>query len=497
MSLIRKILDRLTSRRELERIAAEARRATKLSTELSDKTDNVRTQVAELQRSVTRLERQLGERLLQYNLQLGRLSRAVDGPGENGHASETLGTRMVPMHADDLEFESWQSVGGGITHPDSEGREWIILDACPLCGAGEGTLVNPWNKLLLLERAPDDASARYDYTMCHACGVVSARRRPFGARYRFLLEHFGEVTAKRAKRGDGREIPNPVLNPYPLSAEEREELKRLVRRGIFVSDHLGLRSREYLASLLRDRFDNSGHADLLGSLVPLRNARVLEVRSRTGSILDALRQHWGAAVYAMPIWESQRVIVEELYGIPASELIDFDRFRIPFDGLFDLIICQHMVTHVVRPAEFFAELRAHLKPDGYLYLHNEPDDREFLSANQSILATLNPLHMQAFDQESLVRGLAANGFETVFVKEHDLSHLCLARRNDVTMVPMDDRQRKQRVESYEQAYDRAILRLDDQQRSRVAVEWDSVVARAVASGVAAFDDRGRLRLVAR
>ena len=186
-----------------------------------------------------------------------------------------------------------------------------------------------------------------------------------------------------------------------------------------------------------------------------------------------------------------------MYGIPATEVIDFARFRIPFDEPFDLIVCQHMLTHVIRPDELFGELRRCLKPGGHVYLHNEPDDIEFLSGNQSMIATLNPLHLQAFDQASLVRGLAANGFEAHFLVRRDLAHACLAQLSpEVRMTPLTDAPRNRRIERYRKAYDRAVLKLDERLRARVGDEWPGIVAHAVASGVAEFDKDGRLRLVA-
>jgi SAM-dependent methyltransferase len=323
--------------------------------------------------------------------------------------------------------------------------------------------------------------------------VLFASRRPSGARYRFLLQHFEEVTAKRA----GEAITNLVLNPRPLSEADRDQLRRLAARGVFVSDHAGLSRREYLAPLLRDRFENSLHTDVIGALLAPRGARVLEVRSRAGSILDGLRGAWGAEVYAMPIWESQQFLLREVYGIETSSTIDFDHFGIPFNGQFDLVICNHMITHAIRVGDFLATIRSRLKPGGHLYLHNEPDDAEFLKGSQSMLATLNPLHLQAFDQASLVRVLAANGFETRFVKHQKNETLfLLARVADRTPVTMSGPQRESRLTAYRQAYDRAVLRVDDVIRARLAGEWPEVVQRAVATGAAEFDERGQLRIVA-
>jgi SAM-dependent methyltransferase len=447
-------------------------------------------QVGALRDEVRTLRRECRDRLLQYHLQLGRLSRAVADAGDR---ETELSGRTVPVDPGQLDEVGWNAVGAE-TPPDPEGREWGLLDACPVCGHRDKTVVNPWNKFILTAKAPDPTAVRYDYAVCHDCGVLYASRRPQGGRYRFLLEHFGEVTAKR---GGTAEIQNRVLNPYPLSDADRAELDRRSAPGVFVSDHLRLSSKEYLAPLLRDRLANSVHIDIIGTLTNPRNGRVLEVRSRAGTILDGLRRAFNADVYAMPIWESQQYLLQKVYGIPTSELIDFERFQIPFDGLFDVIVCNHMFTHVLRPADFFAELRRRLKPGGYVYLHNEPDDVEFLEGNQSMLATLNPLHLQAFDQPSLVRALAANGFETVFLKRHNLAHLCLARVVETRMTSMDAVERQDRVETYRRAFARAVLAMDPHVRPRASSEWAGVVEYAVASGVAEFDEKGRLRLVAR
>jgi SAM-dependent methyltransferase len=448
-----------------------------------------------LQEEVREMRREMHARMLQYNHQLGRLSKVSNG--DEG-AARRLSGRALPTEAGDHDPPIWDVITDEGPFPDPDGREWLSLDACPVCGHAERTLVNPWNKLILIAKAPDQTSARYDYSVCHSCGVLYATRRPIGGRYHFLLAHFGEVVAKRGAGGTGR-ITNRLLNPYPLTDDDRAELRRLAAHGVFVSDHLGLTGKQYLAPLLRDRLENSIHTDILGSLIEPRGARVLEVRSRAGTILDGLRRAWGATVFAMPIWESQQFLLRELFDITTSPLIDFENFQVPFDGAFDLIVCNHMFTHALRPREFFAELRRKLNPGGHIYLYHEPDDAEFLAGNQSMFATLNPLHMQAFDQASMVRALAANGFETVFVKGRNLHHLVLARlaATPPQMVPISSRERDARIEAYRQAFDRAVLGVDEDLRPRVASTWSGAVERSVAAGVAEYDEKGRLRLVAR
>jgi SAM-dependent methyltransferase len=231
-------------------------------------------------------------------------------------------------------------------------------------------------------------------------------------------------------------------------------------------------------------------------LLTLRGARVLEVRPRAGTILEGLRRHFGADVYAMPIWESQQFILRELYGIQASELIDFDDFSIPFDEPFDLIVCNHMFNHAVRLDRFLAEVRGALKPGGHLYLYNEIDDSEFLTSGQSMIATMNPLHLQACDRSSLVRALSASGFEPVFVKGLDRRNFCLMRRVETPdWTPVSHADLKQRISRYQRARDRAVLRAPERLRGRFADVWSVTVERAVATGVARFDDGGTLRIV--
>ena len=461
-----------------------ARRSSTIEKKVSELDKDMRAIHAELRS----LRAELHERLLQYHLLLGRLSRV----GRRASSSPKLSGRTVPTAVAGRSTYQWRHVGDQPA-PDPEGREWLLLDACAACGSRERTLVNEFNKLIVLDKAPDETSARYDYAICHACGILYAARRPFGSRYRFLLENFGEVTAKV---GGDREIKNALLNPYPLSEDDREKLKRLASRGVFVSDHHGLASGQYLDGLLKDRFENSVHLDLIGSFLMPRRPRVLELRPRTGAISESLRRLFGAEVYVIPIWESQRFLLQEVYGIDSAGLVDYDRFDIPYEGTFDLIIGNHMFTHVIRPMDFFATLRQRLSPGGHIYFYNEPDDAEFLKGRQSMLATLNPLHMQAFDHKSLRRGLAANGFDVVFQKSRNLNHLVLARKADTTWTPMTDTERDRRIRAYRLARDRAILGLREELRARFADEWATVVERGVAEGIAEFDGSGRLRLVA-
>jgi SAM-dependent methyltransferase len=475
-------------------------RLTKISTELLEhvrgfgqQSTRSEARLNTLAREVQELRHELSARMLQNSLQLGQLAHAVRMHEPERPRTGRLAGRPIPLTMDPSAGElTWEDVGGGVTHPDPSGAEWQVLVSCPLCGCAERTLVLEWNKLLLLAKAPDRQSARYDYSVCHACGVTYAARRPIGRRFEFLLEHFGEVTGKASASG---RIPNPLLNHYPLSDEDKAQLRRMAAHGVWVSEHAGLPTTEYIEGALKDRFENSVHVDLLGNLVKPNGARVLEVRPRAGTIAESLRRLYNADVMVMPMWESQGFVLELLYGFTSKGVIDYDHFTIPFEGPFDLIVCNHILTHAVRPADFLSEIHAHLKPGGYVYLYNEPDDRHVLTEGKSLIAHLNPLHLQAFDRYALIRALAANGFEVTFIKGRNANHMCLARSSGtaVTWDPISPGKLAQRIETYREARSRAILKLPESMRQRVAGEWSSAIEHGLAAGALDFDDKGQLR----
>lgn len=366
------------------------------------------------------------------------------------------------------------------------GLGWLTLDACACCGHGASTLVCEYNRFLLRTTAIDGEPELYNYALCHGCGVVFARRRPGGARFRMLMERFNESLGRAT-------ATNPLLYPAPLDAVRRADLDQRAQAGVLVSEHLGMSRKAWLPGALRDRQANAVHVELIGSLLELRAPRVLEIRSRTGAILQGLRRLYQADVSSIAIFESQGRIAESLYAIPVLGLIDFEHFSIPGDGVFDLVISNHMITHAVAPSAFLQAIASRLAPGGHLYLYNEPDDGEFLSLQQSMFAVLNPFHLQTFDRESLVRLLAANGFETAFVSHTDQNFVCLARRSaEIRMLPMTAANLEERLQAYRVARDASILRLPEEARGRFAAEWSAVVERAVVAGNASVDERGRV-----
>ena len=396
----------------------------------------------------------------------------------------------MPLTVEDGEAPPPAAVQGGGAH------DILELDSCPVCLDTRSTQVCEYNKFLLLEHAPDAEASVYNYAMCHGCGVVFARRRPTGSRYTRLVERFDETIGRSGRPGAGKRGPaGAMLNPTKLTPEERSDLRGRVARGVFVSEHAGLDGDTYLPALLRDRMSNSQHAEILTSLLHFEAPRVLELRPRTGSIGAVLKRAWNADVYGLPLFEGQQLLNREAYGHTVDHLLDYDHFSIPYPGAFDLVVANHMITHAVRPREFLDLVRERLAPGGHLYLYNEPDDAEFLEQGQSMINTLNPFHLQAFDPDSLLRGLGAAGFEPVFMT-HERGNLIVVAKpaaRDQAFTPMSDEQRDERLAKYGQARDLAILRVPPRVRSRFAGEWEQVAERALEAGHAEMTSGGKLR----
>jgi SAM-dependent methyltransferase len=369
------------------------------------------------------------------------------------------------------------------------------LTACPVCGEAARTPVCRYNKMITMAAVPDADAALYDYVLCHRCGVVYAARRPAGPRFAWLLEHF-EESLGRAQMGV-RRAGKLTLSSYELDDAARAQLRALAAHGVFVSEHTGLTPKDFLWQLQADRFANSRHVELLGSLLPLKVPRVLEIRSRLGSISEGLRRLYGARVAAMAMFPNQRFLIQEVYGIRADAPLDFDRFTVPYDPPFDLIIANHMLTHSLRPGEFLAAVRDALAPGGHIYFFNEPLEDEFLRDEKSMFNTLNAFHLQTFNRESFVRAVRMSGFEVVHVGREGRSLFCLARKADgpVAVDPMSEAEQRQRRVAYRRAYDLSIVLLPEHARPRFADVWEKTLERVKDRGLLAEDVRGRLRVM--
>jgi cyclopropane fatty-acyl-phospholipid synthase-like methyltransferase len=361
------------------------------------------------------------------------------------------------------------------------------LDACPVCATQAHTPVLEFNRFILHEEIPAGEQIRSDYALCHGCGLLYSGRRPSGGEYVDLLVNFNESLGRAVAE------TNVVLFPGELTPEQREDIRRRAQAGALVSEDTPLGPQDHL-DLLGDRLSTAPHVELLASLADVRGARVLEIRSKTGALLDALRKWHDADVMAMPIFPSQKAVIEDVYGIPTSGLIDFEHFDIPFEGTFDVIVSKHMFTHALNPLEFLRTVRSRLSPGGRLYLYAEPDDRTAMDRRKSIFATMNPFHQQAFDVDVLKRCLRVAGFDMTFIAHESSNLACLAVAGEPRLEPISEPVLRRRIEDHARWHEYSVLNLPKASRHLYAAEWDAIERSALQHGVAERDERGRVRL---
>jgi cyclopropane fatty-acyl-phospholipid synthase-like methyltransferase len=354
----------------------------------------------------------------------------------------------------------------------------LDLAACPVCSATERTLVSPYNGLILLASYSHDDVARYAYALCHGCGLVYATRRPVGAAFVELLESFDDNLGRIDR-------PNLGVVEGSLSDTEKDAVRARMRAGWLISEEAQLSDDAWWPMLRQDRLSTAQDLTLLASSLDLKGARVLDVRSNAGALLDSLRNWFGADVFAMPFFEADQLVIQEHLGIPAERLIDYDQFRIPYEGEFDVILAKHMITHAVRLDGFFAEVKAHLKPGGHLYLYVENDDVAMWSNHKNLLGELKCFHFQNFDLPGLARILRMQGFEPEWILHVNRSSMsCLARLDPAARTePISPAALETRRELYRRWYDLSVLSLPSEvPRDAFAAELAEIGDRAVARG---------------
>jgi SAM-dependent methyltransferase len=435
---------------------------------------------------IERLEQRLGAGLAKGQAEARLLALRAAG----GRAKTPRFGSPVPQHAHELTAPSGPVTGDPIP------TEIIELASCSVCGHRKWTPVCEFNRFLLGEKVPDAEAMRGDYALCHRCGVVFARRRPVGERFKYLVDRFEETLGRVAvdeQRGTN------VLGSRRLGEAEVEALRARAALPMFVSEVPRVRGPRPLPQLVRDRLAVAAHVEILGALLELDRPRVLEIRPRFGAIGGALRRLYGGETFALPLFDAQRILAREVYGTCTEHMLDYDAFAIPYPGSFDLVVANHLLTHAVRPQQALATIRERLAPGGHLYLYNEPDEADFLETGKSIFNTLNAFHLQTFDAASLARALQSAGFEPIYVGHYRDNCIALARvaPGDASWGRISTKELARRIDKYKESRDRSIVSLPERLRGLFASEWESVVQRAFAAKMIDFDGDGNLRLLKR
>jgi len=104
--------------------------------------------IATLSDEMASLRDEVHDRLLQYHLQLGRLSERVNG-GSKGEPGNRVPVRIEGETRGNASSDlDESSVTTGAVPLDL--AEWMELPGCPTCRTTDRTIVCEWNKLVLL-----------------------------------------------------------------------------------------------------------------------------------------------------------------------------------------------------------------------------------------------------------------------------------------------------------------------------------------------------------
>lgn len=353
----------------------------------------------------------------------------------------------------------------------------LVVHTCPACAGSDATPVFEYNGLVLLDYMRDTPYSRYDYRLCHTCGLVYASRRPEGEELTFLYSRFDEFLGREDKLAYSAEgVRDHLAHGWLRSEEEGTTRDDLVRK------------------VYNKQISESVHVPIIAAKVPLRGMRILELRATTGLMLDMFRKFFGAAgVYAMPMSEHYRNVIDALNPMETA-IVDFDALDIPFPGTFDLVISRHMLTHALRLEHVCRTLHRVIAPSGWLYLHLENDDATMFSRRKNLFGEMKCFHFQNFDVDTLGRMLRWNGFEPEFVRharDGRSELICLARRLDaprearISPAGLDARRRM-----YEEWRDRSVLSAPGSIKALLAAEMPALEARSLERGYAVQDRKG-------
>jgi 2-polyprenyl-3-methyl-5-hydroxy-6-metoxy-1,4-benzoquinol methylase len=347
------------------------------------------------------------------------------------------------------------------------------LDVCPVCETAERSFVCEYNGLIALDSMRDTELARYDYALCHGCGLVYASRRPDRETYLELMVDFDENL--------GRATPwfeSPASLQAWLERQDLDDLRSRAATGWLQSEQD--EPADFVKHHWLDRNQQAAHLDVLSSL-PLNGARILEIRTQTGWLLGRLRSLFQAEVHAIPAFEQHQLLLREVYEIPADTLLDFVDFTVPYDGAFDLIIARHMVTHALDPAAFLDECRKHLKPGGWIYFCVENDDTYMFQKRLNLFGEMRVFHLQNFDLPAYRRVVEARGFRTLFAQHLSKSSalMLLSQVSDDTRLetPIGSAELDDRRALYGHWRDLSVLALPEEPKQLFAAEVAEIEAR--------------------
>ncbi len=352
-------------------------------------------------------------------------------------------------------------------------------DICPICESPSHVPVSEFNGLLVHDEMRQTPLCRYEYALCSRCGTTFATRRPIGADYDLLYSRFNEMLKRDNKGG--------VEHEGEMSDEVKSELA-LATTWWNLNDADGILAR----SMRKELRNQTPHLGPIVSTCNVEGARILEIRSKIGFLSSFLIRVLGAkSACCISTFPIQKAVIEGVHGIECVEGANEQDFTIAADGPFDIVIAPHVLIHALYPDRFFSEIRRVIAPKGWLYLCQEPDDRNLFLVGKNLFSELKCFHFQQVDRDAYVRCLENNGFSVVATGYRAPQHKpsaqmwALARPSrKAKFQPIAQDALADRRQMYQRWRDESILALSPDLQSYFSDDLTEVEARALRGGYA-------------
>lgn len=291
----------------------------------------------------------------------------------------------------------------------------LPVPACTVCGETERTIVAEYNRLIFLDAVWRSDLARYDYALCHGCGLVHPTRRPDREEYEYLYANFNEFLLRE---GNPNRMSVPELTPQ--MAQDIDD-QFVPWREL---DTVELKGKKIRRRLRADLDTARTYLPHITDHMPLAGAKVLQLRAKSSTLATYLKDAHGAAqVDLVTLFPTYQYLAEKNPDIRVTTSIDYEAFRIPYAEKYDLILETHILVHMVDPGQTFAEFRAHLADGGAIFLKSELADDELCRNGKNLFAELRPFHFNQFDRATLRRMLHRFGFDAVAIESGEGSEL--------------------------------------------------------------------------
>ncbi len=348
-----------------------------------------------------------------------------------------------------------------------------------VCSTKERTIICEYNRLIFIDEMWDSNLARYDYALCHGCGLVYATQRPEREEYDFLYDNFNEFLIK--KKG----IRSLSQSTFSQAAKDAIDNQFLNWRDLQTNGMASPVRKRLARHLNNARF----YIPYIVPYLNLSRAKLLHIRAKSSTLAEYMRSEHGLAdADLITLFPGHKYLAEKNGWVRAECCLDYENFVIPFDRKYNLIIENHILIHMLDSDKTFKQFREHIEDGGLLFLEKElADDRMFLKG-KNIFAELRPFHFQQFDLPTVKRMLRRYGFSAISVdvrkgKKSEILGAAQYEPGKSEFQAIGDHALRQRLKMYRQWRDESILSISaDRANALFGGELDAIWRRVKASG---------------